>query len=203
VTVTPPDELPVPKHGPPRPSDPREVLRSAYRRIFTYFCTRVSEGDAHVLTQETFLRLSVWQNGDSARTPRPSLVIFLYKNARWVYVDHIRKLARTSKEETLTGGTSEFAALENERRLLLGSKLLPPELADAAYSEALEQAVAKLSERQLEALVSRYVDDLTTTQISDMIGVTPRAVNDMISRALSSLSVDQGLAVYAPRGGHR
>jgi RNA polymerase sigma factor (sigma-70 family) len=199
VTVTPPDELPVSEHGQPRPSDPRVVLRNAYRRIFSFFCRRVSECDAHVLTQETFLRLSVWQNGDPGRMPPPDLMIFLYKNARWVYVEYRRKLVQTSKNEILTG---DIAVLEDSR-LFLSSKLLPPELSDAACSEALEQAVAKLSDRQLQALVSRYVDDLTTSQIADMVGVTPRAVNDMIRNALSSLSVDEGLAIYAPRGGRR
>jgi RNA polymerase sigma-B factor len=51
----------------------------------------------------------------------------------------------------------------------------------------VEEAMAKLPERQQKILWLRFNDDLTQSEIADEIGISQMHVSRLLSRALSSL----------------
>lgn len=174
--------------------DQRVVLRDAYRVVFELFRKRVSDADtARELTNETFLRLRAWQGGEPGRMP-DDLMSFLRRHAEWVRCDHFRKQSRIRDAEQSVGGSEDVAASEDHK--VLAS-------ADVAHVIDLRRAVVKLSERKRLALKLRYVDDLPTEVIAEVLGVTPRSVNQMIRAAIFELSGSRHLAGYAPEGGHQ
>ena len=83
------------------------------------------------------------------------------------------------------------------RRRLLGLRLLPKPMPDAASAEegaydalerdALIQALRSLQRRQREVLVLRYYGDLTEAQIADVLGVSIGSVKAYSSRGIEAL----------------
>jgi RNA polymerase sigma factor (sigma-70 family) len=197
-----PDELPKRRHGQPHPAAPREILRAAYRTVFTWFRRRVpDEHAAHDLTQITFLRFRSWQNNKPGLLPE-NLEAFLLQQAEWVRRDYFRKMVKTREVETLIGNNLDLAVLE-DGKLLASLPTMTP-LSAIPGSVDLKSAVASLSDTKRLALVLRFVDDLATPQIAEVLKLTPRRVNQLINEALDELVSSKRLAGYStPRGGHR
>ncbi|MET9229136.1 sigma-70 family RNA polymerase sigma factor [Lentzea sp. NPDC003310] len=181
--------------------DSQEILRDAYRLILAFFRRRVpTKAIAYELSHDTFVRLVVWRSRNNCRLP-DDLMGFLYRHAEWVRCDYFKKLAKIGEAEALTGDCMDLAALANGK--LLASVTLPEALIDVASTVDLERAVAALPERTRLALVLRFVDDLPTPRIANVLGISPQAVNEKIRKGVAELSESQHLAGYAPRGGHR
>jgi RNA polymerase sigma-70 factor (sigma-E family) len=85
------------------------------------------------------------------------------------------------------------------RRRLLGLKLLPKPMPDAASAEegayaqlekdALIQALRGLQRRQREVLVLRYYSDMTEAQVAAALGLSIQAVKKYGSRGIDALRV--------------
>ena len=85
------------------------------------------------------------------------------------------------------------------RRRLLGLKLLPKPMPDAASAEegayaalekdALIQALRGLQRRQREVLVLRYYSDMTEAQVATALGLSIGSVKAYGSRGIEALRV--------------
>lgn len=204
TAVTPdPDKLPARWHGQPQPQATRALLREAYRTVFAFFRRRVAdEHTAHDLTQNTFLRFRIWQEGNPGRMP-DKLEAFLLQQAEWVRRDHFRKVDRTHAVEALSGGPADLAVMEDGRLLAAAA---PSALSASVVLTRvdIECAATLLSDAKRLALVLRFVDGLPTSQIAEVLAVGPRRVNQLIREALDELANSESLAGYgSQKGGHQ
>ncbi len=202
MTVSTSDELPEREPGPPEQPwllDPA-TLGADLVRVHEYFCRRGLEAEADLLTQETFLRLLVWQKAHPGQEPPPNLRVFLYCNARFVLKQYFRELAKARSRTRTMVGCADFAALEDSR-LLASSSWLSEEVVGSACAAALQTAIAELSDHQRDTLLAWFIDDLPASHIAELFEVTERAVRLMIKRTLDVLRESPHLKPYGPRGG--
>jgi RNA polymerase sigma factor (sigma-70 family) len=178
----------------------RAIVREAYRTVQAFFRRRIAdEHTAHDLTQTTFLRFRTWQKGNPGLMP-DNLEAFLLRQAEWLRRDHFRKIAKIRVSETLGGDPSDLEALEDAKLLAAWAprESAVPERVDVGCAVAMLPADKRL------ALVLRFVDDLPTEQIAEVLAVSRRRVNQMIQEALDELARSAPLSGYGTReGGHR
>ena len=148
--------------------------------LFRHASMRLSDRDrALELTQECFLRsMQYAKKGGEIRDPRP----FLYKTLRNLIIDEYRKRGIVSLEKM----AEDAQAVVDD--------LLPPDESNT-LERAVErhegatalEALQKLPEPYREAIVLRYIDQLSPGEIADIVGESENAVSVRIHRGLKKL----------------
>ena len=113
----------------------------------------------------------------------------------WVYatvLDVRARLARRARRTPGRGAAVPAAAFPVEEPARLDLTMLDSTERDdrVALLEALEQALAALAEQEREAVVLRYVAELDTVQVADVLGVPPDVVEQRVTAALAAIDVE-------------
>ncbi len=125
--------------------------------------------EAEDITQETFLRLF---RTACRYTPQASLRTFLFRIAKNLCIDFVRKKRPEFVAELPETGTSETPLSCLER---------------AQTAELLERCVNVLPENQRMAILLRYVSGLRYQEIAEVMSVTVSAVESLLVRARKTL----------------
>jgi len=157
---------------------------------FIYFKVSSTE-EAQDLTSEVFLK--TWQYILDGKEIENLNALF-YKIARNLVIDFYRKnlhKKETSLDETIATDT----ALEELR-----TDSVITDLERTMDLDAITQQIRGLKDEYREVLVLRYIDDLSVSEIADVLGKKAGNVRVIIYRALQSLKdmvdgVEQAAAV--------
>ncbi len=155
-----------------------EAFTVLYEAYFTppyrYIYFRVSdESDAADLTQESFLKAyeSFPRYVSSGKSP----LAFFYTVARNCIIDHYRKKKTVRADDEFFEGIPDdsenaeaMAAMKDDGR-------------------SLRQKIAKLPQDQQDALVLRFIDGLSSSEIATILGKSEVAVRQLQSRGLRIL----------------
>ena len=139
-------------------------ISQEYDKIFKYCYVRVHDRHkAEDITQETFLRyLERPQYHSGTKTLR-----LLYTIARNLCADEFRRRSSQELPEDYSSG------LDLEQTVL--------------ESVSLQQALSELPDEDRELLLLRYVNDVPTGVISDILGVSRTTVNRRLNRIIAEL----------------
>lgn len=144
--------------------------------ILRHITFRVSnEAIAQDLTQETFFRAWRFISSKNGAIKIKSFKAFLYRIANNLVIDYYRK-----KKETIS--------LEDiqEKELIVQARQ-EEEVEARIEKAAMEKHLDELKDEYRQILLYRYVDDLSVSEISEIIGKTKDNVSVTIHRALKSL----------------
>jgi RNA polymerase sigma-70 factor (ECF subfamily) len=141
----------------------QRVWNVAYR-----FCGRAEDADD--LTQEAFLRL--WR-GASTYRPTAQLTTWLYRIVVNLWVDLQRRRAHAPLP--LPPDTSSPVHLD------------PAVLESAETAQRVQNAIAKLAERQRAVLVLHRYEGLSLHDIHEATGWSTAAIESLLSRAYAAL----------------
>lgn len=139
---------------------------------FVYFKIPLAE-DAQDITSETFLRF--WnQVQEGAQVTHVGA--YLYRIARNLVADHYR-----TRQDAL----SIDAAPDLEHLLSDAKGLIKIE--ESLDIAKVLKALRLLKDEYREAIILRYVDELTTTEIAEALGKSPGNVRVLLHRSLGTL----------------
>lgn len=140
--------------------------------IFRFCALKVSRREvAEDITQETFTRF--WQSLRSGQEMRNDRAL-LYTIARNLVIDWYRKKKESSLDALQEQGI-DFAGSEHTRIT---------EFAEAAEVLAI---IEELDEPAREALLLRYVEGLSPSDIASMTGESPNVISVRINRAIKKV----------------
>ena len=151
-----------------------ELYDGYVARIRRFIAFRVkSAQDAEELTAEVFLR--GWEYATSSMIEKPGSLF--YRIARNVVADHYRAL-----ERSMEGGELD------EAHEVPDSALLAPEQMQLAEDQAqLLKAMKSLKEEYRDALMMRYMDEMSVKEIAQALEKTPNNVRVLLHRAKKAL----------------
>lgn len=161
----------------------KQAFEQLYNNYFAplnrYILLRVGEeNDADDLTQTVFIKffnnLGNWED----KGYQPSA--YLYTIARSVIADHFRTIGRKGSKHS---NSEEILAL------LTDSSQSPHQ--DVIQSEeisTLYQHLKQLPEKYQEVLLLRYIENLPSSEIANIIQKSDVATRKMLSRAVAALS---------------
>jgi len=142
--------------------------------IYRYLYYMVGEKEtAYDLTSQTFLK--AYENIKSYRFKGYSFSAWLYKIAHNVAVDNFRSL-RARPQEVSSDKTQEVV-----------------KVAEQSFEEmvidrmAIESALSKLTEKQRQVMILKYIEQLNNPRIAEILGKTTSAVKALERRALNEL----------------
>lgn len=148
----------------------RELLNRFERKVFGLaWRLTASEADARDLTQDVFLK--VWKN-PAAWQPAAKLDTWLCRVAYNAFVD----MRRREKPTEQLGETLESPADSPEKAILSQSE-----------AERVRKAVDSLPDRQKEALILCYYQDLKAKDAARILGLSQGATEALLFRARQSL----------------
>ena len=152
-----------------------KALFLAHRReLQAYLTEKLRDADtAADLTQETFLRYAEHRQGGGAAVIHDRS--FLYRTARNLAIDHVRKQARQRTDATadedlarLPGeGPSPESATDARRRL-----------------DRLRAAVEELPQRTRQVFVLARIEGLTHREVADRLEISESSVQKHLAKAL-------------------
>ena len=145
-------------------------------QIFRYVYYKVGNfAESQDLTGQTFLK--AFENIDSYEMRNVAFSSWLYRIAHNLVVDYFRK---ESKRESVP--------LE-ERPPAPSNQGNPVDMVMAEMdSERLYRAMQKLTHNQREVLVLKFIDNLSNSQVSEIMGISVGAVKSTQKRGLLSLN---------------
>ncbi len=139
-------------------------------RIMNYAYRMVRQrNDAEDVAQETFLRL--WTSA-SGWTPKASPSAWLHRVAHNLCIDRLRK-PRMGAPDAL----EMLEAADRPSQLVLRKEL----------AEQVEDALARLPERQRAAIVLMHYQGMSQYEASEVLGVSEEALESMLARARRTL----------------
>ena len=150
-----------------------EIVRRHQVAVFRFACRILGdEAQAEDVAQTTFLKLLA-----AAPRYRPTarLRTFLYTIAGRLCMDHFRKRRHTTIVEPPDRPDPDPGPEE----ILVASE----------RAHRIRTALATLPERQRVALVLRHFDGLGYAEIAEVLGVSVKAVERLLSRARGALAV--------------
>lgn len=150
----------------------REFLNRFERRVYAlaWRLTGGNRSDAEDLAQDVFLK--VWKN--AARwQPTGTLVSWLY---RLVYNDFTDKVRARRPTEEL-----------NAETLTVNEEPVEDALIRKSESERVRVALAALPDRQREALILCYYQELKAKEAAEVLGMKQNAVEVLLVRARKAL----------------
>ena len=160
------------RHTDPRSAAPTTGLTPEHVRECFRYLSRLTAGDRHLaeeLTQQVCESASIAVE----RTGKDVSVGWMIVAARRRFADHLRRTYRDRRRfEQLT-----VAAIVHDE----------PDWDAIAGGEALE-CLGRLAEDHRAALVFRYVDDLTTAQVAQLLGRSTAATDSLLARARRELA---------------
>ncbi|MBI5731810.1 MAG: RNA polymerase sigma factor [Candidatus Magasanikbacteria bacterium] len=144
-------------------------------KIYRFIYFKVSsQADAEDLTAEVFLK--VWEHIANGKEVR-KFAGLLYRTARNKVIDFYRQ-RKTEKEqhfdETLLGQLSDNGTEAAKRE-------------EASELETIIKNLKTLKDEYREALTLRYIDELSVSEIAEIIGKSQIATRVLLHRALKTL----------------
>lgn len=141
------------------------IIERYYAPILRYCLRHCADmGRAEDMTQETFLRvfrdIAAYRNSGSFRS-------YVYTIAHHLCVDESRRVRADELSEDMPAPDSGFSRIDDRDQV---SRLL-----------------GTLPEKQREALILRYGEQLSFKEIGDVTGASPRTVQSRVRLALASL----------------
>ena len=153
-----------------------KIYDSCAEKIYRFVFLRVNSKElAQDLTSETFSKgwESFKENPQGIENPRA----FLYKIARNLVADHYR---RDSKMQTVSPDSVENQLADTkvdfEQKAVLASDM-----------ETVRAALASLNEDYQNAIVWRYLDDLSMKEVSHLLDRSEEATRVLLHRAMKEL----------------
>lgn len=160
----------------------------AYSKVYDLYADRIyrfvffkvsSKEEAQDLTSEVFLK--TWQYIISGKDIL-NLNAYLYRVARNLVVDHYRKASQKEVSfDALAGGLD---SLDQEESLRVEQTKA---LEDKLQMEKIEDKLMGLKDEYREVIILRYVDDLSISEIADIVSKKKGAVRVILFRALNAL----------------
>jgi len=186
TTIADPTEV---KHAQTRPTDPQTWLDRHGDALFRFAMARLGHRDlAEETVQETFLAALQARNRFAAASSERTWLLGILKHK---VVDCFRRLAR-DKHVFETPADDEAMAALFERgywRCRPSQWTLEPEatIENREFRAALMRCLARLPEGLGNALRLREADQLETTEICDILGITPTNLATLLHRARARL----------------
>ena len=145
-------------------------------QVYGFFAYRLrSRGEAEDLTQVTFERaLRAWKRYDPSQA---SVATWLLAIARNLLIDHFRA-DRSSRNDPLDEVDAQHDAL------------VSTEAHDLGLAPDLEQALARLSDREQQLIALRFGGDLTGPEIAQLTGLSLANVQQILSRSLRRMRAE-------------
>jgi RNA polymerase sigma-70 factor (ECF subfamily) len=159
-----------------------ELLRRYLDRVFRFVCPRVGyqEQDAEEVVQETFLsavRLAPTFRGESTLF---SWLCGIARKQVFYFLSNQRPERRSSPANTVSLDAEEVHLLQ----AALGAGPLEQEIVEQlSVRELVEGILLALPEAEREALLLRYVEDLTVREIAGIMRRSEKAVESLLRRA--------------------
>ncbi|MBN1778951.1 MAG: RNA polymerase sigma factor [Candidatus Buchananbacteria bacterium] len=145
-------------------------VASIYRFIFFKVPTRQ---DAEDLTSETFLK--IWNYVAETQEEVKNLKSLLYTTARNLVVDFYRKKSQVQ----LVGDEETLLKIEDSRQQNILSQI-----DIKAEVNNIEEIIKGLKDEYREVIVMRYVEQLSITEIAEVLNKSKGSVRVLVHRAL-------------------
>lgn len=136
------------------------------------FATRLvrSQAEGEEIAQETFLR--AWQNAPKYE-PRAKLSTWLHTIARNIAIDRLRKKSRKEEAFEIDDERDEAPLSGRPSRLL----------AQKQEQIVVQEALARLPERQRSAILLCHEQGLSNPEIAEVLETTVEATESLLARA--------------------
>lgn len=171
----------------------RDDDAEAFEELMTRYQNRLVSLLAHLtgrrdmaedLAQDVFLRV---YRARKRYEPGSKFSTWLFTIANNVASNALRTLSRR-KEVHVTAGPGDTGANALELSAPDSSSLMPTRLVEKAeLREQIQLAVQTLGERQRMAVLLAKFEQLSYTEIGEVMGMTPQAIKSLLSRARSKL----------------
>ena len=164
----------------------REMVAKKLSRLLALGMRMLNDrAEAEDVAQETFLR--VWKQAEHWQSGGAKFDTWLHKVALNLCYDRLR-----SRKDYTDKDYSDENAPE-----LIDPALIPEQRLDKSQQgDVISAALAILPNRQREALVLQYYQELSNIEAADLMGVSVDALESLLSRArrnLRALLAEQGV----------
>jgi RNA polymerase sigma-70 factor (ECF subfamily) len=159
-----------------------ELLRRYLDRVFRFVCPRVAyhEQDAEEVTQETFLSAVRLASGFRGESSVFSWLCGIARKQVFYFLSNQRPERRGSPANTVSLDDVEVQLLQSA----LGTGPLEQEIVQQlAVRELVEGILLALPEAEREALLLRYVEDLSVREIAGIMRRSEKAIESLLRRA--------------------
>ncbi|MCK4554869.1 RNA polymerase sigma factor [Candidatus Parcubacteria bacterium] len=164
--------------------NPRKIFSKIYNqyidKIYRFIFLKVNSQEiAQDLTSETFLR--GWEAFEKSQNPRTNdqkienTQAFLYKIARNLVTDHYREKGKTKIVST------EYVKITDPRTNLEEKAILSSDL------DTIRLALTNLKEDYQNVIIWHYLDDLSISEIAEIMDKSKEAARVQLHRALKAL----------------
>ena len=144
-----------------------------YRFIYFKVATRQ---DAEDLTSEVFLK--IWQYITETEEVIENLRALLYRTARNLVIDSYRQKAR----KDVTQDTEILLNIKDERQQSLLSQI-----ENQFEMKNIEKVLRRLKDEYREIIILRFIEELSITEIADILDKSKGSVRVLLHRALKVL----------------
>ncbi len=150
-----------------------EIYDRSVNEVYRFIFLKVSSDEvAQDLTSETFTR--VWeslQETEEIKNPRA----YAYRIARNIVIDHYRR-----REFQKVATPEEVVVPDKERRADEKAEI-------DSEMERVAKALRKLNEDYQNVIIWYYLDELSVSEIADLLGKPEATVRVLVHRALKAL----------------
>ena len=154
----------------------------AFSEIYNFYVTPVyrfiyfkvsSKQDAEDITSEVFLK--TWQFVTESDDEIENLRALLYRIARNLVIDSYRRKAT----QNLTQDAEVLEAVPDERQ-----QRLLEQAESSVEMKSIEHVLRKMKDEYRELIILRYVEDLSISEIAEVLGKSKGSVRVQLHRAL-------------------
>lgn len=180
------DDLALPVHRRDEGAFERLVERCE-RPLFNYVRRLVADArDAQEVVQDAFLRVhhTLTRQYDAARCAELALRPWVFRIARNLALNRLRRRGRKERESSHEGGTELPAAAPAPGITVLCEIERQEEL------QRLEAAIARLPRPSRELVVLRFIEEMTYAEIARTVGGSEASLRGKVFRALSALRAE-------------
>ncbi len=154
----------------------KKIYEEESDAIFRFCLTRVSSREQSLdITQDTFLRL--W-NSLIEKKDISNYRAFLFTIARNLIIDWYRKKKSISLDKMIDESDGQFDLIDNS---------LTDNLEIKSDGKFILDKISELGETYQTPIYLRFVDDLSITEIAEVLNISNNAVSVRINRGLEEL----------------
>jgi RNA polymerase sigma-70 factor (ECF subfamily) len=149
-------------------------------KIYRFIYFKISNPEeAQDLTSEVFLK--TWNYAQRNRINEKTLLALIYKIARNIIIDHYRKESTRPQVASVDSLTGESYEIIDEKEDLLKKTDI------ALGIENIQEKMLELKDEYREAIILRFVEELSISEIADIMGKSKGNVRILVYRALKAL----------------